>query len=66
MSVKVKTYLWKIVKTMAETAAGMLTVGVAINEIAWLHVLAVSAASGIYTALVNVNDLKPDGAEVES
>lgn len=53
-----KDYVWKIVKTMAETGAAMMTIGMAVNEIDWVHLLSVMAVSGVYTALINVGDLK--------
>lgn len=48
----------KVVKTMAETALSFLTVGMAIYEVEWVHLLSVTALSGVITILFNLKDLK--------
>ena len=48
----------KVVKTMAETALSMFTIGMAVSEVEWLHVLSVTLVSGIWTILFNLKDLK--------
>lgn len=53
----------KAVKTMAETAAGLLTFGALMSEIDWLMVGSASLLSGIYTFLINVKSL-PGGEDV--
>lgn len=58
-----KAYLWKrwlfdvlirTIKTGAETAAGMLTVGALWSSIDWRNILSVTGVAMIYTVLVNV------------
>lgn len=44
-------------KTMAQTAVGMITVGMAMNEIAWLHVGSVALVAGILSLLTSVAGL---------
>lgn len=53
----------KAVKTMAETAAGLLTFGAVMAEIDWVMVGSASLLSGIYTFLINVKSL-PGGEDV--
>lgn len=64
-----KSYLWKrwafdvlirTVKTGAETAAGMVTVGALVSEINWLRVLSVSAVAMVYTVLINIYKIASD------
>lgn len=64
-----KSFLWKrwlldvlirTVKTGAETAAGMVTVGALVSEINWLRVLSVTAVAMVYTVLVNVYKIAAD------
>lgn len=64
-----KSYLWKrwildvcvrTVKTGAETAAGMITVGAMVSDINWLRVLSVTAVAMIYTVLINIYRIAAD------
>ena len=64
-----KSYLWKrwildvcvrTVKTGAETAAGMITVGALVSEINWMRVLSVTAVAMIYTVLINIYRIAAD------
>lgn len=64
-----KSFLWKrwlldvlirTVKTGAETAAGMVTVGALVSEINWLRVLSVTAVAMVYTVLINVYKIAAD------
>lgn len=55
----------RAVKTMAQTALGMITVGAAISEIEWIHVLSVVLVSGLLSVLTslagNLPELEHDG-----
>lgn len=59
-SVSVDTKKWlraagmRAVKTMAQSALSMLTVGQAVMEINWLSVLSVTATAGIISILTSV------------
>ena len=64
-----KSYLWKrwildvcvrTVKTGAETAAGMITVGALVSDINWMRVLSVTAVAMIYTVLINIYRIASD------
>lgn len=64
-----KSYLWKrwildvcvrTVKTGAETAAGMITVGALVSDIDWIRVLSVTAVAMIYTVLINIYRIAAD------
>lgn len=64
-----KSYLWKrwildvcvrTVKTGAETAAGMITVGALMSDINWIRVLSVTAVAMIYTVLINIYRIAAD------
>ena len=63
MKVKVTTLEWvkkagiRAIKTIAQTAVGMITVGMAISEISWLHILSVSAVAGTLSLLTSIAGL---------
>ena len=44
----------RAIKTMAQTALGMMTVGMAVEEIKWEYVGSVALVSGIYSLLTSV------------
>lgn len=52
----------RAVKTMAQAAAGMITVGAAVNEIDWLGVLSVSTVAGLVSVLTSIMGI-PEVAE---
>ena len=45
------------VKTMAQTAVSMLTVGQAVLDVNWINVLSVSAVAGVISMLTSVAGL---------
>ena len=45
------------VKTMAQTAVSMLTVGQAVLDVNWVNVLSVSAVAGVISMLTSVAGL---------
>ena len=57
------TYEWfkcaliRALKTMAQTALGMITVGMAVEEIQWAYVGSVSLVAGVYSLLTSVAGL---------
>lgn len=59
-SVSVNTKEWfkaagiRAIKTMAQTALSMLTVGQAVMDVNWLNVLAVTATAGIISVLTSI------------
>ncbi|MBR4025957.1 MAG: holin [Lachnospiraceae bacterium] len=44
----------RAVKTVAQTAVGMLVVGTPANEVDWINVLSVSAVAGIISVLTSI------------
>lgn len=44
-------------KTMAQTAVGMLTVGMAAAEVDWVNVLSVSAVAGVISILTSITGI---------
>ena len=44
----------RAVRTVAQTAVGMITVGAAISEIQWVQVVSVSVVAGVYSLLTSV------------
>jgi len=46
--------LIRAVKTFCQTAAGFITIGVALSEINWKYLLSVSAVAAIYSILTSV------------
>ena len=50
----VKAAMVRAVKTMAQTAAGMLTVGSTISEVDWGYIASVSVTAGIISIVTSV------------
>lgn len=61
MNKKIKTWfkcaVVRAIKTVAETALSMLTVGLAFTEVNWLHVISVSLVAGIISILISIKGL---------
>ena len=61
--VSVNTKKWwkaagvRAVKTMAQTALSMLTVGQAVLEVNWVNVLSVTATAGIISILTSIGGI---------
>ena len=47
----------RAVKTMAQTALSMLTVGQAVMEVNWLNVLSVTATAGVISILTSIGGI---------
>lgn len=60
-----KAALIRAVKTVAQTAVSMITVGSAISEIQWSYVASVAVVAGVYSMLTSVAGLPevPDDTE---
>ncbi len=54
----------RAVKTMAETALSMLTVGQAVMDINWANVASVSATAGLISLFISIKGL-PEVAPVQ-
>ena len=52
-----KAAMIRAVKTMAQTAVGMITVGAALDEVKWIYVLSVSSTAGILSILTSIAGL---------
>lgn len=61
-----KAALIRAIKTIAQTAVGMITVGAAISEINWLHILSVSLVAGIVSLLTSIATDLPEVSLLES
>jgi len=46
--------LVRAARTVAQTALGMFTVGMAMNEVNWTYVVSVALVAGIYSMLTSV------------
>lgn len=53
----VKAAAVRAVKTVAQTALSMITIGSAISEINWGYIASVSAVAGIYSLLTSIAGL---------
>jgi len=57
--------LIRAIRTVAQTALGMFTVGAAMNEVNWKYVISVALVAGIYSILTslatNLPELGADG-----
>lgn len=59
----------RAIKTMAQTALGMITVGMATEEVAWQYVASVAVVAGIYSLLTSIAGLPEvdmQGAEYDN
>lgn len=50
----------RAVRTMAQTALGMLTIGAAISEINWVNVFSVAFVAGVYSLLTSLATTLPE------
>lgn len=61
MSTKIKKWIKaasiRAIKTVAQTAASMITVGSMVSEINWSTVVSVSLVSGVYSILTSIGGL---------
>ncbi len=55
----------RALRTVAQTALGMFTVGMAADEVKWTYVASVSAVAGIYSLLTSLAGLPEVGAKNE-
>lgn len=55
----------RALRTVAQTALGMFTVGMAIDEVKWSYVASVSVVAGIYSLLTSLAGLPEVGARNE-
>lgn len=56
----------RAIKTVAQTALGMFTVGAAMNEIDWINIVSVGVVAGAYsliTSLAGLPEIKQDYEE---
>ena len=59
----------RALKTMAQTALGMFTVGMAAEEVKWSYVASVAVVAGIYsliTSIAGLPEVETDGSGDES
>jgi len=50
----------RAIKTMAQTALGMFTIGMAVNEVQWRYVISVTIVAGIYSVLTSLATNLPE------
>lgn len=55
-----KAALIRALRTMAQVALGMFTVGMAIDEINWWHVVSVSVVAAVYSLLTSLATTLPE------
>jgi len=53
----------RAIKTVVQTALGMFTVGLAINEVNWQQVISVALVAGIYSVLTSLAGLPEVGTD---
>lgn len=59
-----KAALIRMVRTAAQVALGMITVGMTIREVDWLNVLSVSIVAAVYSLLTSIiTDLPEIGSD---
>jgi len=50
----------RALRTMAQTAIGLMTVGMAMSDINWTQVISVSAVAGVYSILTSLATSLPE------
>lgn len=69
MQIRTNTVKWlkaagvRALKTAAQTALAMITVGQAVNEVNWIHigsVVLVAAVASLLTSVANIPEVKED------
>ena len=60
-----KAALIRAVKTVAQTALGMITIGMTISQIDWMNVLSVSVVAGGYSILTSLAGLPEVDQKIE-
>lgn len=50
----------RAIRTMAQVALSMFSVGAAINEVDWLKILSVSVVAGVYSILTSIVTTLPE------
>lgn len=56
----------RAIKTIAQTALGLLTVGAAISEVEWVHVASVALVAGVYSLLTSLAGLPELDSKAEA
>lgn len=59
-----KAALIRMLRTAAQVALGMFTVGMAVHEVDWLHVLSVTAVAAVYSLITSVATELPELKEL--
>lgn len=59
-----KAALIRAIKTIAQTAVGMIAVGAGLHEVNWIYVASVSATAGILSLLTSLAGI-PEVKEIE-
>lgn len=54
----IKDIAIRTIKTMAEVAGSMVTIGLALSDINWMNVASVTAVAGIYCILLNISKIE--------
>lgn len=52
--------LIRMVRTIAQTALSMFSIGMAINEVEWFHIISVSVVAGVYSLLTSLTTKLPE------
>ena len=52
-----KAAVIRALRTFAQNAAAMITIGAAVEEVKWMQVLSVSAVAAIYSILMSLSGL---------
>lgn len=59
----IKSALVRMLRTIAQTAVSMLTVGQAVLDVDWLNVISVSAVAGVISILTSIATGLPEVEE---
>lgn len=50
----------RAIRTIAQTALSMFSIGAAVSEVEWFHILSVSAVAGIFSLLTSLSTSLPE------
>ncbi|MDD3229756.1 MAG: holin [Oscillospiraceae bacterium] len=58
--------LVRMLRTMAQTALGMISIGMAMSEVNWVQLVSVSVVAGLFSALTSISTSLPEVSSGET
>lgn len=58
--------LVRMLRTMAQTALGMMSIGMAMDEVNWVQLVSVSVVAGLFSVLTSISTSLPEVSSGET